>query len=187
MGEPKFVFNSRKTAQAAVFVLKRAGGSLTKGHLVKILYGADRRQIRRIGIPITGDTPFSMKNGPILSAVLDLLDGDKKDAFWSKHISTATKDTYFVKVLVDTGDDLLSENEKESLAIACDFLAKMSWEDVKAYFHDPKNIGEWENPGNSRKPISIERLYAEVGRPQKFVEELAMYQREEALIEKLLA
>lgn len=187
MGEPNFVFNSRKTAQAAAFVLKRAGGSLSKGHLVKILYGADRRQIRRIGVPITCDKPFSMKNGPILSAVLDLLDGDRKDAFWAKHISTATKDTYSVKLLADTGDDLLSANEKESLAIACDFLAKMSWEDVKAYFHNPKNIGEWEDPGNSRKPISIERLYAEVGRPKKFVEELAMYQREEKLISRLLA
>lgn len=187
MDELRFKFDSKKTAQAAAFLLKRAGGSTSKGHLIKMLYASDRRQIRRTGLPLTGDKPYSMKNGPILSAVLDLLDGDKPDAFWNKHISTATRDSYSIKLLEELPSDLLSEDEKQTLSKACDFFAPMSWAEVQEYFHNPKIIGEWENPGNSRKEILFERIYQEVGRGPGFADEVRMMQKEEDVIARLLA
>ena len=187
MGELHFEFQSQKSAQAAAFILKRAGGEHTKGHLVKMLYGADRRQMRRTGIPITGDDPYSMQCGPILSNILDILDGDKTDAFWKDHISTASSDTHKVKLLAEMPDDLLSENEKEALAFSCDFFRNMSWKDVKKFCHDPKNFAEWKDPGTSRNPISHETILKNVGKSTEFIDDLKALRQEEQLIERLLA
>lgn len=184
----RFHFNPEKAAQAAAFLLRRAGKKgISKGHLVKMLYGADKKQIRENGVPLTGDDPFSLKNGPILSNVLDLLDGDKTDKFWSKHISTAAKDTHRVHLLDDSiGSDLLSESEMASLSVAWDVFNDMPWPAVVKFCHDKKKFPEWEDPGTSRIPITFERLYEAVGRPFALSEEIQMMQREEALIDKLL-
>ena len=188
MAELRFKFDSLKTVQATAFLLKRAGErGISKGHLIKMLYGADKHQIRRSGLPITGDEPFSMKNGPILSAVLNLLNGAGRNAYWKKHISTAASDAHLVHLLDENiGDDLLSEDEKESLTRAWDIFSKMNWDEVKEFCHNSKNFPEWENPGRSRKAITFERLYEVVGRPQKLVEEIEMMEREEKLFSQLI-
>jgi uncharacterized phage-associated protein len=49
------LFNEVRTAQAAAFLLYRAGGKLPLIKLVKLLYLAERLSLKKYGEPITGD------------------------------------------------------------------------------------------------------------------------------------
>ena len=187
MGEPLFRFESKKAGQAAAFVLKRAGGQHTKGHLVKMLYGADRRQMRRTGIPITGDYAVSMPHGPVLSTILNILDGKRKNSYWNAHLSTATADTHKVHLLAEADEDLLSENEKEALTFACDYFRNMTWEEVKEAAHDPKIFSEWKDPKGSSIPISHEEILKHVEKSDDQIQALKDFQTEEALLAKIFA
>ena len=69
------LFNERKAAQAAAYLLCKAGGSLNVLKLVKLMYLAERESLRRYGETITGDALVSMRNGPVLSATLDHING----------------------------------------------------------------------------------------------------------------
>ncbi len=59
--------------------------------LVKLVYLLDRLAIERIGVPVVGGTCFSMRNGPVNSALLDLINAGtlwgEKDDEWENHIS----------------------------------------------------------------------------------------------------
>ena len=190
MGALAFKFDSRKTAQAVAFLLRKSrDGKTSKGFLVKMLYGADKRQIRQTGIPLTGDTPYSMESGPVLSTTLNLLGGERSDVFWEKHISKSPKgDTSRIQLIDESiGDDLLSQSEKESLTKAWEVFGGMTWKQVVAFCHDPKNFPEWEDPGKSRKLITFEKLYSVVDRRPELADEIAMLDREDALIEKLVS
>ena len=68
----EFVFNDRKTAQAAAWLLDRQEGRMPYLKLIKLLYLADRQSLIESGYPITGDRLVSMDRGPVLSRVLDL-------------------------------------------------------------------------------------------------------------------
>jgi hypothetical protein len=64
------MFREEKATAVAALLLEWAGGALDD---LKLMYLADRDAFRRFGTTITGDRYFSMKNGPILSATLDLM------------------------------------------------------------------------------------------------------------------
>jgi hypothetical protein len=188
MAELKFKFDTHKTAQAVAFLLRHSGGKRSKGFLVKMLYAADRRQLRRVGAPITGDSAFSLPDGPILSKTLELLCGKVTNAFWSNHFSSAPNGVNtLIRLKMDLPDDLLSENEKDSLARACDYFGNKTWEELKRWFHDPKNCGEWEDPGSSRKPIRVESIFKQIGKSDEFIEEIKSLQKERELVSALFS
>lgn len=142
-----------------------------------MLYLADRRQLMRVGKTITGDRPYSMPCGPVLSRVLNLLNGEIEGSYWGRHISTASKTTHFVDLVhvADTG--LLTENEMESLRRAFNYLHDKSWPEIKALFH--ARCQEWENPHGSSTPITFEAMLKACGKGREFIEE-AQSQQEEA-------
>jgi uncharacterized phage-associated protein len=83
-------FNEKKATQAAAYLLKRRGGTMSYMKLIKLLYLADRKALVRWGRPITTDRYLSMERGPALSHVLDLAtDGENpgSDSIWAAVIS----------------------------------------------------------------------------------------------------
>ena len=59
--------------------------------LVKLVYLLDRLALERVGVPVAGGMCFSMRNGPVNSALLDLINagslwGEKNDD-WERYIS----------------------------------------------------------------------------------------------------
>ena len=58
------LFDERKAAEAAAFLLFMAGGKLPLIKLVKLLYLAERLSLQRYGEPLTGDRLVAMPNGP---------------------------------------------------------------------------------------------------------------------------
>ena len=90
MSEPiSFTFQLEKTIQASALLLKLKGGRMKYLGLLKMLYIADRIAFERLEMPITGDCYFSMKYGPVLSQVYDLIKGETKDinsVIWAKFL-----------------------------------------------------------------------------------------------------
>jgi len=81
----RFQFDFNKAVAAMVYFLRRLG-HLDKIKLIKLLYIADRESLLRLGYPITGDQPCAMKFGPVPSACLDTLNGERQEVFQSVHV-----------------------------------------------------------------------------------------------------
>ena len=165
----KFVFDERKAAQAAAHLLHRHGGSMPYIKLIKLLYLADRRAFIETGHPITGDRLVSMKNGPVLSNVLDLIrhTGGRDHSVWHEYVSdadaryavTATCPSELAEV-----DDELSEYERGLLdAIFLEHGGANEW-DLVNYTH---TLPEWTDPKQSSAPIDPRAILKSEGFTKK--------------------
>ena len=83
-------FHLSRTTQAVAHLLKlHHAKQVGKLRLVKLLYIAERESLAEYKLPITSDTPFAMKQGPILSTTHSLLRdvGNEGDlAYWTRFI-----------------------------------------------------------------------------------------------------
>ena len=133
-----FVFSDDRAAQAAAHCLKRFPGSrLTRGKLIKLLYLADRHSICKRGFPITGDSAFAMRDGPILSEIYDLIKGSsgkpKLQETWSTFLESERLDVVLKK---DPGCGKLSKDDVEVLDSVIDEFGEMSFHQLSKYTHD---------------------------------------------------
>lgn len=162
------LFNERKTAQAAAFLLYRAGGQLPLIKLMKLLYLAERQSLQKYGAPITGDKLVSMDNGPVLSMTLNHINGLALscEGGWDTWISdradhiVALRDASMIRSPVK---DLLalSDSDLEVLeAVWTEFGHWERWELVR-YTHD--KLPEWQDPQGSVLPITYESLFDALG------------------------
>ncbi len=79
-----------------------------------MLYMADRTNLQTIGRTVTGDRPFAMDNGPVLTRIYDLIRGrDPEVAIWNEFIRTIGPQD--VKLIADPGLQELSRFEIEAL------------------------------------------------------------------------
>jgi uncharacterized phage-associated protein len=151
----EYVFRGRKTAQAAALLLELPANPLSKGELVKLLYLADRRAIVERGHSITGDRAVSMPHGPVLSRVLNALDGKNVEpefgAAWNEYIAPAgARGVTLGRALGACSE--LSPFERRILHETHNEFGSMGWEQLKDYGH---GLAEWTNPGGSMVPIDI--------------------------------
>ncbi len=163
------LFNEVRTAQAAAFLLFRAGGKLPLIKLVKLLYLAERLSLKKYGEPITGDKLVSMPHGPVLSMTYDLINGalPSVQGGWDSWVSDRAS---HVMALRDRSrirspeTDLLqlSESDLEVLnEIWCEIGHWDRW-DLVRYTHSDA-CPEWEDPEGSSRPIPHELLFRKLG------------------------
>ena len=145
----RFAFDERRAAQAASILLDRAGGSMEYLKLVKLLYLADRAALIETESPITGDRYVSMKHGPVLSKVLNLIKQEhpRKDSVWHRYV----RRDYWDAVLVDMAAcDHLAEYDTDLLNGIFDSYGDWkSW----AVVNHTHSLPEWTDPGDSAIPI----------------------------------
>jgi uncharacterized phage-associated protein len=113
--QPKF--REDKATQAAALLLRWAGGSMNYMKLIKLLYLADRRALVRWGRPITFARAVSMKHGPVLSEVLDLINEGSPPgtrSIWNRAVSSPAN--YEVHLSADSPADELSDAEEGVLS-----------------------------------------------------------------------
>ncbi len=155
----KFIFDEHKAAQAASLLLDHHGGSMPYIKLIKLLYLADRESLIESGAPITGDRFVSMRFGPVLSRVLDLIKESKpaENSVWHSYVARRRYDA----VLIDAVEsDRLSEYEESVLdGIFESFGREKEW-DVVARTHA---LPEWTDPGRSAIPIEPEDILRYAG------------------------
>jgi len=154
------MLNERKATQAATRLIKRAGGAMNYMVLIKMLYLSDRETLLLWGRQITGDEYFTMKLGPVLSHVHDLITEEQAPGEvhpWTESISRVKWD---VVLTSDAGDSELSEAEEEVL----DFVFSR----FCVYLNDPfgfarwihKNLPEIKEIGGGRIPLTLREIWA---------------------------
>ncbi|MGE3856753.1 MAG: Panacea domain-containing protein [Dehalococcoidia bacterium] len=166
----KFVFNERKTAQAAALLLREAGGSMPYIKLMKLLYLADRQSLIETGYPITGDRLLSMDRGPVLSRVLDFITWGRFDAGapWPQYVTP--RDGYDVRAAGQAETDELSEYEMDVLR---EVTAKFGHFDRWRLVDLTHELPEWVNPSGSAIEIDVGVILRDAGRSDEEIAEIA--------------
>ena len=167
----EFRFHPKKAVEAAAMFLKLHGKPMKYLGLLKMLYIADRMALEQIEEPITGDHYFSMKYGPVLSKVYDLIKGKYVDhalPLWSQFIAPRD-DKYYVSLKKDPGNEELCEEEEEIIREVYKRFGHLDPFTVAEWTHDLK---EWQNPGNSQIPITIEEILKYLGKTEQEIEEI---------------
>lgn len=109
--EYKPVFNEGKTTEAASVLLQLEGGEMNYMKLIKLLYFIDKAALRDWERPVTFDRYYSMKDGQVLTTVLDLVKDKLTGEIWHKHITRSGQ--YSVKLEGSLELKLLSPAEVE--------------------------------------------------------------------------
>ena len=166
------MFNEKKAAQMAAFLLQKGGGQLNVLKLTKLLYLADRESMDRVGMSISDDYMVSMPKGPVLSNTLDLTNGNVRSAQWESWIED--REHHNVKLKKNFArEDLssLSQNAISALEAVWDKFGKMDQWALVDYTHD--KCDEWENPGRSSLPIPSKRVFKALGKTHDEIEVLS--------------
>ena len=179
----RFVFNPRKTTQAAAFLLKLHGGRMPYMVLIKLLYLADREALIKSGTPITGDTLFSMKNGPILSHVLNWINSGqdpKEFSPWFEFVSEPDADKQVsLKVPFSEGDELSQFHQNILEQVHKNFGNMDRWALVDLLH---KILPEWRDPDESSLPIAPEDILRAEKKSEEYIERLAKEAHEDQLL-----
>jgi uncharacterized phage-associated protein len=171
------LFDERRAAEAAAFLLFMAGGKLPVIKLMKLLYLAERLSLQRYGEPLTGDKAFSMSHGPVLSMTLELINDSRPSSpgGWESWVSDRANHTVELAdpSMIRSADDLLhlSETDVEVLQETWEKFGHMEKFALVNYTHD--NLPEWRDPEDSSLPISYADIFRGVGMDEKTAARLA--------------
>ena len=183
-----FRFHPQKTIEAAAMFLKLHGKPMKYLGLLKMLYIADRIALDRMEQPITGDCAYSMKYGPVLSGVYDLIKGQNaNDALplWSKYIGKSDNDKNFVELLANPNDDYLCEEEEEIIQEVYAQFGHLNPFDVAEWTH---GLPEWQNPPeNSCIPIVVDDVLRCLNKTDEDIEYIRQIEAREAYLDGVLA
>ena len=187
------LFKEKRTAQAAAFLLYRAGGRLPLLKLMKLMYLAERESLRLHGEPITGDKLVSMPHGPVLSMTYEHMNGALECApggwdCWIEDRSghdLALKDQSMIRT---PEQDLLelSEGDLEVLEQVWHRFGHMGKFALRDYTHSAA-CPEWQDPQGSSKPISLETLFRALGYSDKGIESAVEHLRGQAHLNAVFA
>lgn len=182
------MFNERKVAQMAAYLLAKDGGRYAHLKLMKLLYLADREAMDQFGFPITGDRTVSMPHGPVLSQTLSLINGEvlSRADGWDYWISDKDNHEVSVKRQFDRNDlDELSQFDIDVLESVWKEFGHMDKWQIRDYTHD--HCPEWIDPEGSSLPIPTERIFVALGKTREEALEFVADIDAEKSIRRLLA
>lgn len=155
-------FNEKKTTQAAARFLNFANKHMNYTKLIKLLYLLDRTALIRWSRPVTGAKYYSMKKGPVLSEVRDLITeqpATEQEGFWVQHITRHSE--WEVMLLQDAGRDELSEAE-ESLIDEI-YQEFGGYETFRLVDHLHQILPEWKAVTRGRAPLRYSDILRTTG------------------------
>lgn len=188
--EEGFIINIEKLIQTVGYILKKYDGVLNYTKLIKILYLADRKSMEKTGYSITGDSYVSMKDGPVLSDLYNLIKNRFNDKvtqyYWNSKFQTDYFDIHLLVPFIPSGK--LNNSEIEILdSIDSEFHNK-SYSQMIDFVHNPKNCPEWKNTQSSI-PISETEILKNIGFSENDIkvieEEKNFYKEEDKLIDSI--
>ncbi len=169
----RFVFDDCKTAQAAGWLLHKAGGTMSYMVLIKLLYLADRKSLVKTGVPITGDKMVAMPHGPVLSRTYDHVnmgeptETDQPTA-WYEYITEPEGYNVSGKKTEPKTDEL-SQYELETLDSVYQQFGQMNRWVLRDFTH---TLPEWSDPQGSSFPIEPETILRAEGRSDREIREM---------------
>lgn len=177
----RFQFDERKAADAAAFLIQLHGGKLNHMKLIKLLYVAERTSLDRFGRPIVGDRYVSMKWGPVVSKIYDLIKGEDEFPAWSVLIEKSSPTTVALRAKPDLGS--LSDADIEILTEVAELYRKIDQFKLSDMTHE--EFAEWRNPGNSSREIPVERILEVLGKSPEEIERVKRSAEEKRHFDKL--
>ena len=182
-----FRFNIGKATEAACCFLEHGGGQMNIMKLVKLLYLLDRLSLDRRGAPVVGGDYLSMRNGPVTSEVLDLINAGRligeKDQRWEQCIRDRTN--HEVRLEQMPNRENLSDAEVDLLGeIWAKHGGKNQWQLVD-WCHT--HCTEWVPVTNGCAPIAIERLGIALGKNEAQVNRLCQEAAELNQLDEIFA
>lgn len=162
----KSLFYEERIAQVAAYLLYQAGGSLEILKLMKLMYLVERRSLEWYGEPITGDTPYSFKDGPVLSTSYDRAKATKPTAeAWSKLVLPRDGNDVALRVAGELpATPKLSRANRKVIDDVWAQFGKMSGSQLRRWTHE--HCPEYDDPllqHVARLPIDRMRLLKGVG------------------------
>ena len=157
----RFRFDFEKSLQAAGVVVGLGGSSMGYLRLLKLLYIADREMLAATGSPITGDRAVSMKHGPVLSHIDNLIKGQHERAGeWADCLKTTN---YNVELSKPIGRGKLNRAEVEKLQEVFDRHRNDNVWDICDLTHE---FPEWRDNylPNTSQPIPWEEALVAQGK-----------------------
>jgi hypothetical protein len=148
--------------------------------LIKLMYFVDRQAFLAYGATISGDRMVSLPRGPVLFETLNTLKGATAySKEFTKWVVTPQEGySYSLAAGADPDDaDLLSDADMEIIENVWDQFGKL----------DGFALGEWENPGKSSIPISLEKLAIALGMSNEEASQLVLENDEAEGIRQTLA
>lgn len=184
------MFNEEKVAQIAAYFLQKRGGQMSYLKLMKLMYLADRESMAQFEEPMSDDAWFAMDKGPVLSNVLNLIQGSSMSGQWDSWVAQAPVPHEVSLARPGAGRDRfdeLSDADLEILDAVWDRFGGMTRWDLVDYTH--KECSEWRDPNRSALPIPPQDVFRALGKTDEESEELAaeIFQRRElrSVLERL--
>jgi len=173
-----FRFDAHKAVQAAGVLLREEPfHKMNYMKLIKLMYIAEREALKAHGRMITGDRVVAMQRGPVLSSVLDLINGTHIGVeAWDRHIE---RERYHAMLKSNPGVNLLSRFEIELLQdVAKQYRNNDEWEMVEI----THKFEEWKKNkpvGSSCNDVSLRDILEGVGiaDPTKVLQEAVQQAR----------
>jgi hypothetical protein len=167
--------NVRKLAQIVNYLLSKYAYRLNYTKLIKELYIYDKKAIELWDTPVTTDSAVSMPNGPVLSALYDLIKNGCGDTdtqhTWNAFFYTEGYDLIsLVEGKLPTGE--LSRREIKLLDEIDEEFHDRHYGWFINYTHRQDIFPEYEDSEGSSLPIPFERILKSVGRSDVEVEEI---------------
>lgn len=174
-----------KLIQVVGYMLKKNNGKMNYTKLIKLLYLADRQSIDETDVSITGDTYYSMDDGPVLSTLYDLIKGNAKKEYqqiWDTYFSTVRKNEGFLLAkIIDISDDKIPLYAFDILDSVGTKFKDFRFGQMINYVHN--NCPEWKPPNGSSIKIEKATILEKLGRTQEqiddILEEDEMFNKEE--------
>lgn len=154
----KFAVNTEKAVEALAFVAKERP-NLSQKYFAKIFFFAEKWHLNEYGRPIVADTYIAMKQGPVPSAVRDIILErwkwtDKPDNFDDSIEIVDDRGLYKV-IAKDTAQfDRLSGTDKAMLMKAMLYCVDMTADELSTISHQDRAWYETERD----KPIEATKL-----------------------------
>ncbi len=180
-----FSFDPSKATQVAAEFLRLEGGETDVLKLVKLAYLLDRASLIRRGIPVLGGDYYSMKNGPVTSEMLDLINagwlrGSSTD--WQEFIADRSQNRIALQKSCGTGR--LSESELLLIREVSTTHEKRSGPELADWCHE--NCPEWHPLTRGRHEIEVESILEAGGRTPEFIQRVTEQESESRYLAELL-
>jgi len=165
-----------KILAPSLYVLNKTG-QISKHHLSKILYFADKSHIAKYGRTLTGQKYVAMLNGPVPSQLYDfikLVEGVSEDAFLTAHAQFVPKfigfaPDYYVFAKLPAEMQFLSVSAVNALDESISANKDASFKQLTENSHDSAWKEAWERPGKN-KEISIIEIAKSAGANDAMIE-----------------
>jgi uncharacterized phage-associated protein len=178
----RFLYNPKKAAQAAAYLVSLNGGQMDMFCLMKILYLSDRKALLVRGQTITGDVMVSMPHGPVLSHIYDdaKASPEIQSEAWREYF--AGRDNNVIVLREAPSTDELSEFERGILRETNDNYRHYSPSQLRKLTH---GLPEYTDPEGSSLKIDPTTILREDGWTTEEIEDAIMSAREGIFIARV--